>query len=137
MVASSPEDADRDPVFLTSGRCRDTDVTGGFLLEFPLGLLGEEIVGDAAVLGLPFGEDARESSAEDEIRDLRPLLVVGIEEHADVGLGECACFPRSRSHPESGCILNRLPRNPRYFSVNSWMIVNISYDRYLSSRTVV
>ena len=25
--------------------------------------------------------------------------------------------------------------NPRYFSVNSWMIVNISYDRYLSSRT--
>ena len=44
---------------------------------------------------------------------------------------------RSRSHPESGCILNRLPRNPRYFSVNSWMIVNISYDRYLSSRTVV
>ena len=25
----------------------------------------------------------------------------------------------------------------RYFSVNSWMIVNISYDRYLSSRTVV
>src|SRR5208337_5031041 len=43
----------------------------------------------------------------------------------------------SRSHPESGCILNRLPRNPRYFSVNSWMIVNISYDRYLSSRTVV
>ena len=46
-------------------------------------------------------------------------------------------FSRSRSHPESGCILNRLPRNPRYFSVNSWMIVNISYDRYLSSRTVV
>src|SRR5271166_2023779 len=45
--------------------------------------------------------------------------------------------PGSRSHPESGCILNRLPRNPRYFSVNSWMIVNISYDRYLSSRTVV
>ena len=43
----------------------------------------------------------------------------------------------SRSHPESGCILNRLPRNPRYFSVNSRMIVNIAYDRYLSSRTVV
>ena len=43
----------------------------------------------------------------------------------------------SRSHPESGCILNRLPRNPRYFSVNSWMIVNISHDRSLSSRTVV
>ena len=44
---------------------------------------------------------------------------------------------RSRSYPESGCILNRLPRNPQYFSVNSWMIVNMSYDRYLSSRTVV
>ena len=43
----------------------------------------------------------------------------------------------SRSHPESGCILNGLPRNPQYFSVNSWMIVNMSYDRYLSSRTVV
>ena len=63
-------------------------------------------------------------------------------------LAEIACFSGvrnslqnaflgSRSHPESGCILNRLPRNPRYFSVNSWMIVNISYDRYLSSRTVV
>ena len=49
----------------------------------------------------------------------------------------CMIRRRSRSHPESGCILNRLPRNPRYFSVNSWMIVNISYDRYLSSRTVV
>ena len=48
-----------------------------------------------------------------------------------------ALLKSSRSHPESGCILNRLPRNPRYFSVNSWMIVNISYDRYLSSRTVV
>jgi len=43
----------------------------------------------------------------------------------------------SRSHPESGCILNRLPRNPQYFSVNSWMIVNMSYDRYLRSKTVV
>ena len=50
---------------------------------------------------------------------------------------EAEMFRGSRSHPESGCILNRLPRNPRYFSVNSWMIVNISYDRYLSSRTVV
>ena len=35
----------------------------------------------------------------------------------------------SRSHPKSGCTLNRLPRNPQYFSVNSWMIVNMSYDR--------
>ena len=43
----------------------------------------------------------------------------------------------SRSHPESGCILNRLPRNPQYFSVNSWMIVNMSYDRQLRSKTVV
>jgi len=52
-------------------------------------------------------------------------------------LGYYSAYYGSRSHPESGCILNRLPRNPRYFSVNSWMIVNISYDRYLSSRTVV
>ena len=44
---------------------------------------------------------------------------------------------RSRSHPESGCTLNRLPRNPQYFSVNSWMIVNMSYGRYLRSKTVV
>src|SRR5208282_3698718 len=55
----------------------------------------------------------------------------------DIGVEHHVRQPRSRSHPESGCILNRLPRNPRYFSVNSWMIVNISYDRYLSSRTVV
>src|SRR5208337_3173866 len=93
MVASSPEDADRDPVFLTSGRCRDTDVTGGFLLECPLGLLGEEIVGDSAVLGLTLGEDAGERPAEDDIRDVRSLLVVGVEEHADVGLGKSASLP--------------------------------------------
>ena len=54
----------------------------------------------------------------------------------DIAIGITAPIG-SRSHPESGCILNKLPRNPRYFSVNSWMIVNISYDRYLSSRTVV
>jgi transposase len=46
-------------------------------------------------------------------------------------------YKSSRSHPESGCILNRLPRNPQYFSVNSWMIVNMTYDRYLRSKTVV
>ena len=71
--------------------------------------------------------------------------IMEAEDQSDRRLAELAMaiflvglnYQRSRSHPESGCILNRLPRNPRYFSVNSWMIVNISYDRYLSSRTVV
>src|SRR5271157_6065453 len=83
---------------------------------------------------------------DDLIADLRspdPLVRVrAAPALGDLGVAAVRAIPAllslsSRSHPESGCILNRLPRNPRYFSVNSWMIVNISYDRYLSSRTVV
>ena len=60
------------------------------------------------------------------------------DQDSSIFIVECDRVPLegSRSHPESGCILNRLPRNPQYFSVNSWMIVNMSYDRYLGSKTV-
>ena len=50
------------------------------------------MVGNAAVLGLTLREGAGKGPAEDDIRDLRPLLVVGVEEQADVGLGECKCL---------------------------------------------
>ena len=78
-----------------------------------------------------------EPEADDDLLRQIAILAVNQSSPSSVStslsnLGEC-----SRSYPESGCILNRLPRNPQYFSVNSWMIVNMSYDRYLSSRTVV
>ena len=43
----------------------------------------------------------------------------------------------NRSHPESGCILNRLPGNPWHFSVNPCSIVNASCAESLISLTVV
>ena len=44
---------------------------------------------------------------------------------------------RNRSHPESGCILNRLPGNPWHFSVNPCSIVNASCAYCVMSLTVV
>jgi len=43
----------------------------------------------------------------------------------------------NRSHPESGCILNKLPGNPWHFSVNPCSIVNASCAESLISLTVV
>ena len=80
-------------------------------------------------------EDLARQAVEDGIvGSISPATVRRLLHDVDLQPHRTRC---SRSHPESGCILNRLPRNPRYFSVNSWMIVNISYDRYLSLRTVV
>jgi len=52
---------------------------------------------------------------------------------------ELACLEPigNRSHPESGCILNRLPGNPWHFSVNPCSIVNASCAEFLISLTVV
>src|SRR5271157_3957491 len=80
---SSPESSQGSSRLL-----RTPDVAGRVLLERLPGFLGEEMVGDAAVLGPALREGAGEGPAEDDIRDLRPLLVVGVEEQADVGLGE-------------------------------------------------
>ena len=44
---------------------------------------------------------------------------------------------RNRSHPESGCILNRMLGNPWHFSVNPCSIVNTTYAESLISLTVV
>ena len=109
--------------------------------EVPLGFMGSDFVlfrlGTGEVIQGIESQRQEECAAADgvQVAEHGPLV-----EGVAVGVEWAEGYPQgggNRSHPESGCILNRLPGNPWHFSANPCSIVNASCAYCVMSLTVV